>query len=67
MNQQIARKGARNKGQALVEYMLLVGLCVVIAGAINTTIKIGIKKMWVAMAKEIVPGCPGCELPPDVR
>ncbi|MBI3554881.1 MAG: hypothetical protein HY074_01295 [Deltaproteobacteria bacterium] len=54
----------RRRGQAMVEYMLAVLLCLAVSGLISTQMKKGISKIWKSMAKDIAPPCPGCT-PPD--
>ncbi len=57
----------RRRGQALVEYMMAVLLCLGVAGIISNGLKRGISNLWTKMAKDIAPGCPGCELPDELN
>lgn len=65
MNQPIARKG--NHGQALIEYVMAVLLCIGMASVINSSLNKGIAKIWTVIAKNIAPGCPGCTPPDDIK
>ena len=67
MKQPIARNPNRQRGQALVEYIMAVILCIGVASMINGSIKKGIAKIWVSMAADIAPGCPGCTPPEQIK
>lgn len=69
MKQPIARRTIRRgkRGQALVEYMMAVLMCIGVASAVNNAMKKGIVKIWVSMAKSIAPGCPLCTPPDDIK
>lgn len=60
-------KTRRQRGQALIEYVLTILLCIGAATFINSSIKRGIGRIWLSLAKDIVPGCPGCEVPDDLN
>ncbi len=61
----------RRRGQALVEYVLAVLLCLAMASVLENGIKKGISKVWCMLAKDIAGGCPyqvGCteSLPEEI-
>lgn len=68
MNQLRSTTGLRaRKGQALVEYALTALVVISVFFVINTTVKRGIGGLWKAMARNIVAGCPGCEVPTELN
>jgi len=58
----------RRRGQALLEYVLAILLCLGMASILEGAVKAGISKVWCLLAKDIVAGCPlsiGCAVPDD--
>lgn len=56
----------QEKGQALVEYVLVTVLIVGVFSTINYFTNRGIGNMWQKLAREIAAGCPDCEPPPQI-
>jgi hypothetical protein len=54
-------------GQALVEYALAILMVMGVFFVIDFQIKRSIKKIWIVIAKNVAPGCPGCEAPEEIR
>ena len=64
---QSIRRHQREKGQGLIEYAMAVLLIIGVFGIIQASIKKTIHGIWIGMAKNIAPGCPGCEPPPEIK
>jgi hypothetical protein len=54
----------RQSGQALVEYAMTIVLIMGVFFIIDLRIRKTVGGLWKMMARDIAPGCPGCE-PPD--
>lgn len=55
------------KGQAVVEYILMLAVVVSLVVAMGVGFRRGLVQLWEKMAKDISAPCPGCVPPPEVR
>ena len=65
----IQRKAARKRqsGQSLIEYAMALLIMVSAYKLVDFQLRKNIGKIWLAMAKDIAPGCPGCEAPDQLK
>mgnify|MGYP007062849941 CR=1 FL=1 len=59
----------KNKGQAVIEYiMLVVMIAVTVAVAIRNT-NVEIYRLWTGLARQVAKPCPTCDIPaaPDFK
>ncbi len=59
------RKPLNERGQALVEYMLMIAVAFSIVIVFTTTLRSSVLRLWGYYIQQITAACPGC--PPDPR
>lgn len=55
------------KGQAVVEYLLMLITVVGLVGILGIGFRRSLKGLWGKLARDISAPCPGCQPPRDVR
>lgn len=63
----IQHNARRQRGQGLIEFAMAALLILGLFAVIDTRIKKTMGGLWLALAKDIAPGCPGCEPPENLR
>jgi hypothetical protein len=54
------------RGQSLVEYVLVIWLAIGVSLMMNQTLKRGIRGFWFTLASDIAAPCKGCTVPPAI-
>lgn len=67
IQRQTNRARSPSKGQALVEYAMLMLVIIGVFFVINRQVRRGVGKLWLTLGKEITAGCVGCTPPENVR
>ncbi len=55
------------KGQALIEYVLLIAITISLVTLMATGLRNSVFKLWTFYTKAIAAPCPGCPAPPEIR
>jgi uncharacterized protein (UPF0333 family) len=55
------------KGQAVLEYLLMISVAITMVIVINTGFRRIVNFIWQQVSCEVAAACPDCPPPPDVR
>lgn len=55
------------RGQVLIEYILMLALVVTIVTVMSSTLKSSLFKLWEFYGKMVAAPCPGCPAPSEIR